>query len=196
MEMQKEKLSEREIAILTFDSEKHQYFWNKKRVPGVSEILKSLGLSRSYDAVDTFYRDRGTAVHKSIELYIKGTLDEESLDPVIVPYFNQAKEWIDNVPLLGKRVEVMEYELDGGYAGTIDLIANDTIYDWKCSKSPDPVSELQGSLYKRLMHKNKFVVIQLTGEGPAIEIPYEASKELAESVLTLYWKWKVKKKEK
>jgi hypothetical protein len=179
--------------MLTFNSEKHQYFWNGKRVPGVSEILKTVGLGRSYEGVDTFYRDRGIATHKAIQLYLKGTLDEDSLDPVVVPYFKQACSWIKAYGASHREAEKMVYSETLNVAGTIDLIMGDCIYDWKCTKSVDPITEIQGAFYKVLSDIPFFLAIQLDGsDGPAIEIPYEAGPELVDAVMTLYRKWKRK----
>src|ERR1041384_2280356 len=72
---------------LRFDSEAHHYWIGKKRIPGVSEILQRVGLVKDYKGIDPYYRDRGIATHKAIELYLKGTLDIESLDPAVKPCF-------------------------------------------------------------------------------------------------------------
>jgi hypothetical protein len=183
---------------LTFDAEKHRYFWNGKRVPGVSEIIKTVGLGRNYESVDTFYRDRGVAVHRAIQLYLNGTLDEESLDPVIVPYFKQAKLWLDerniSESLRGCGAEMVWYSPELNVAGTVDLMwRGKIIYDWKCTKSVDAVTEIQGAFYKALAGADEFIAIQLDGtDGPAKEIPYEAGPELVDAVMTLYRKWKRK----
>jgi|ERR1700761_63512 len=184
--------------MLTFDPEKHHYFWNGKRVPGVNEIIKTVGLGRNYESVDSFYRDRGIATHKAIQLYLKGTLDESTLDPVIVPYFNQAKTCIDkNLKGTKYEAEVMKYSEFHEYAGTLDLVVSHIIYDWKCTKSVDPIAEIQGALYKNIISSQDgeydFRVMQLDGtDGPVKEIHYDASIDLAEAVLTLYRKWKKK----
>lgn len=143
---------------LTFEPEAHVYKVGEETIPSVTQILKELGLSRSYDGVDPFYRDRGTAVHKCIELYLKGTLDELSIDPVCLPYFNAAREF------LGDRCGRFESELplyseSLGYAGTVDLIEHisDTeciIYDAKCTESVDPAAELQLCAYQILVEQN------------------------------------------
>lgn len=183
--------------MLEFDPIKHHYFWDGKRVPGVSEIIKAVGLGRNYESVDTFYRDRGIATHKAIQLYIDCKLDEESLDPVILPYFNQARKWYDDKFEWGRtwklETEVMKYSEKLGVAGTIDFISDPSIFDWKCTKSVDPIAEIQGAFYKVLTSTEKFYVIQLDGsDEPAKEIEYEAGPELVDAVMILYRKWKKK----
>jgi len=180
---------------LIFQEKGHKYFYKGKEVPSVSAVIKAVGLGRNYESVDPFYRDRGIAVHKAIQLYLKGTLDEDSLDPVIVPYFKQAKEWIEKykhgcasfVP------ESMHYNEKLNVAGTVDLILGNNVFDWKCTKSVDPITEIQGAFYKALTGFSFFSAIQLDGsDGPAIEIPYEASPKLVDAVMILYKEWKRK----
>lgn len=184
--------------MLTFDAEKHHYFWNKVRVPGISEIIKTVGLGRDYAGVDTFYRDRGIAVHKCIEFYLNGTLDELTVDPVCVPYLDAFKEWAFYKDVLMLNTEKMLYSVEYNFAGTLDLIAHDWIYDYKCSKNPDPVSEIQGSAQRILAgeysnRNHPFSVLQLPGNGPAKEIHYEAGPELWFATLELFH-WKTKGK--
>ncbi len=167
--------------MLTFDPEKHIYYWKGKPVPGVSEILKETGQAKDWSAVDPFYRDRGSAVHKAIELWVKGELDETSLDPVIVPYFEQFKAWTLKENVAGVLLsENSFYSEEMNFAGTIDLIANQCIWDVKCSKKLDKASEwqyrLQGAAYRTLVKENMkldlpFRVLLLSGEGEAKVIP-------------------------
>lgn len=187
------------VQGLTMDEE-HRYWWNGKRVPGMNEVLKAVGIAKNYpENGDPFYRERGTAVHLAIDLYVKGTLDEESLDPIIIPYFNQARKWLD----ARHAVEICKYRSDGtemmkysekhGVAGTIDMIYKGKIYDWKCTAKVTDDTELKGAFYKEIFGLDSFAAIQLDGsEGPAIEIPYEAGPELVDAVMTLYRKWKRK----
>ena len=186
--------------MLTFDSEKHYYFWNGKRVPGVSEILKTCGLGRTYEDNERgqFYRDRGIATHKCIQLSLKGTLDENSIDDNVAPYYKQAKDWFLRNLGGSWETETMYYSMIFGFAGTIDLITDSHIYDWKCTKNVDPVAEIQGAFYKQLVLENTltemdFSVIQLNGtDWPAEPIPMDASLELVSAVMTLYKRWKRK----
>jgi|SRR6267142_4393602 len=182
--------------MLTFDSEKHIYRWNEKEVPSVSAILRETGQSKDWSAVPDFYRDRGSAVHKAIELWIKGELDETSLDPVIVPYFEQFKAWTLKESVAGLLLaESPFYSETLKYAGTIDLIANHVIWDIKCSKKLDKASEFQysaqGSAYRTLVKENMgldlpFKVLLLTGEGDAKVVPLYAPFVLWENIVGIY----------
>lgn len=178
---------------LRFDAEKHQYFLGKKRIPSVSEILQKVGLSKKYDGVDPFYRDRGIATHKAIELYLKGVLDPLSLDPAVVPCFDAFMKYITAHPL--SKIRHLETPLvseNGSFAGTPDLITEDCIYDWKCSKSHDKVAELQGQAYKILSGRSiPFIVVELHDDGIFETFDYGTSTEQWESVMALY-EWRTK----
>jgi hypothetical protein len=180
---------------LAFNPEDHSYAWEGKPVPGVSAILKETGQAKDWKDVPAYYRDRGIATHAAINLYLKGTLDEESLDPVIVPYFEQFKAWDKQQEMYTPISEQPFYSKRLKYAGTIDLIANGTIYDIKCSKKLDKAStwqyNLQGGAYRTLVLEEQgmtfpFKILLLTGEGEPQVIPLEASVAAWEHVVKLY----------
>lgn len=182
--------------MLSFDYVSHRYTWDGKVVPGVSEILKETGQTKDWSAVDPFYRDRGSAVHKAVELWIKGELDETSLDPVIVPYFEQFKAWVKKEKIAGVLMAESPFYSEAlGFAGTIDLIANQVIWDVKCSKKLDKSSEFQyraqGAAYRTLIRENMgldlpFKLLLLTGEGEAKVIPLHAPYSLWDHILGIY----------
>lgn len=180
---------------LTFNPKTHSYFVDDKRVPGVSEILKTIGLSKSYVGVDPFYKERGIAVHRAIELYLQNNLDESSIDPILKPFFAGFLKYWEKYGTQPIAIEKMLYSPLYGFAGTLDLVAH-KILDWKCSKSHDPVAEIQGMLYQQLWVENydqilPFSVIQLPGDGTYQEFEYERNTDLLISVITLY-QWKIK----
>jgi len=66
--------------------DEHPVYRDGERVvPGVTGIIRAAGLM-DVTGFNDYARDRGTAVHKAIELYERGTLDVDSLDEVITPY--------------------------------------------------------------------------------------------------------------
>lgn len=188
--------SHTELPDLRFDPEKHHYFLGKKRIPGVSEILQKLKLSKDYSEVDNFYAERGKACHKAIELHLKGVLDPSSLDDAIkaqfgafLAYWNEVH---DDEKILA--LEKPMTELNGVFAGTPDLITEKAIYDWKASKSHDRVADLQGQFYKQLAYDNlgitlNFIVVELRDDGSFKEFQYGIDKKELEHVLGL-WGWK------
>lgn len=182
--------------MLTFDSEKHQYAWDGKPVPGVSEILRVTGQAKDWKDVPPFYRERGIVAHKCIELFLKGTLDEDSVDEVVRPYLSQFKEWINQEKGAGLLLsEKPFYSERMMFAGTIDLICNQTIVDIKCSKKLDKDSEwqyqLQGAAYRTLIQENMdkdfpFRILLLTGTGDAKVIPMFSPFSAWEHTIELY----------
>jgi len=92
------------------------------KLPGVTTILKEVG------AIDTrwaqqWHLDRGTAVHKTIELHNKGVLDYDSIDPEVTPYFEQWLEFenVSEIKVLTSEKKVTHETLL--YGGTLDMIA-------------------------------------------------------------------------
>jgi len=107
--------------MITLDKD-HIYRDSAGRVvPGVTGIIRACGLMDSTGWSD-YARDRGTAVHKAIELYERGTLDSRSLSPVVVPYLDN---WIAFKNQTGYRcieTEKRVYHKLYRYAGTLDQI--------------------------------------------------------------------------
>lgn len=180
---------------LEFDSESHIYKWNGVEVPSVSSILRETGQSKDWKDVPPYYRDRGIAVHSAVHLYLEGTLDESSLDPVIVPFFEQFKAWDKDQPLYTPITEKPYYCQRLRYAGTPDLLCNGVIWDIKCSKKLDKASEFQyrcqGSAYKTLLLEDigmtyPFKILLLSGDGKAQIIPLDAPCGLWEHVMGIY----------
>lgn len=179
-----------------FREEDHSYWVNGERYPGVTEILRETGQAKDWSDVPAYYRERGSAVHKAVELWIKGTLDEESLDPVIVPYFEQFTGWARKKGMAGLWLAENSYGSEKMvYAGTIDLIANQTIYDIKCSKKLDNSStwqySMQGAAYRTLAKENlghdyPFCVLLLTGSGEAVEVPLVCSYRAWGHIMGIY----------
>ncbi len=181
---------------LRFDEEKHQYFLGKKRIPGVSEILQKVGLSKDWTGIDPFYAERGKAVHLAIQYFLEHRLDESSLDPVILPYFEGFKKYYNEHPMGITRCEVRG-SFSETFCGTIDCITENEIIDWKCSKSHDKVAELQGQGYKiiecqRLTTPLPFKVVQFPGDGTYEIFDYGNRTDLWDAVMDLY-KWKTGK---
>lgn len=177
---------------LRFEPEGHKYWLGKKRIPGVSEILSKVGLAKTYEGVDTFYRDRGTATHKAIELYLKGRLDQSSLDPAIQPQFRAFLSYWTGRPDTIMQIEHPLAMANGEFAGIPDLVTNWAIYDWKCSKDHDRTAELQGQAYKMLVGGDQtFIVVELHDDGTFEEFNYGDKTDLWPHVLELF-RWKVK----
>lgn len=183
---------------LTFDAETHTYRIGKKRIPSVSEILKKTRQSKDFEGIDPFYANRGTATHLAIRYWLEGRLDESSLDSVVKPHFDAFLAYWRSRSEQVVAIEKPMADLPGSFAGTPDLITGRGIYDWKCSKSHDPVAELQGQAYKILAMANgypvlPFVVVELHDDGTFAEFDYGDGIEEWSAVMELY-RWRTKKR--
>lgn len=181
---------------IALDQETHTYRVDGLVKPGANEIMKAVGLSKDWSGVDTFYRDRGIAVHEAISLYLRDELDDGSLDPVIIPYVQQFKEWLIENQAAGLLLsERPLYSEAHDFCGTVDLIINGTIYDFKCSKRLDKEAERQyrrlGSAYRTLVRDDMgmdlpFKLMLLTGEGKARVLSRDCPYAVWAAVMRLY----------
>lgn len=68
----------------------HIYRLNGTSIPGCTQILAAIGATPGFNFLTPteleFYRSRGHAVHKAIELHIKGTLDKRTIVDEVNPY--------------------------------------------------------------------------------------------------------------
>lgn len=107
------------MNTVTID-ENHVYHDAKGRVvPGVTGIIRACGLMDDH-GWNYYARDRGTAAHKAIELFERGTLDADSLDPVIIPYLDAWLEFKNQTGYASDTIEQIVYNPVYRYAGTLD----------------------------------------------------------------------------
>jgi mRNA-degrading endonuclease HigB of HigAB toxin-antitoxin module len=88
--------------------ENHQYFLDNKPIPGFSEIihdLKIVDLSFVDQYKLTEKAELGTNVHKTLEYYDTGTLDEFSLPTYLEPYLNAYKAFLGDLKPVVETVE-------------------------------------------------------------------------------------------
>lgn len=117
---------------IRFDPDKHEYsvysqtakLWTG--VPSVTTILKDMGFVDASFFTD-YARERGTLVHRIIHWYCEGTLDECTIDDVLLPYFNA---WL-------------AFETDTGFISTETErpLASDL---WRFAGTPDHIGMLNG----------------------------------------------------
>jgi len=107
--------------VLTLD-ERHIYRLDGVEIPGVSEIIKDAGLSSFKDSCDPWYADRGSKVHLACQLWDEADLNEESLDPHIVPYLEAWKKFLAESDAKILANEQMLHHPALLYAGTVDRI--------------------------------------------------------------------------
>ena len=113
--------------------------------PSVTEILSDVGLAPDLSMVKpevlAWASARGTALHRAIELYTKGTLDVDSLHPEIAWAL---KGYLDFVEASGHQPIASELELihpTWGYMGHPDRIGTlrsaegPVLIDWKMTSA-------------------------------------------------------------
>ena len=176
---------------LNFEKETHIYTVNNKTIPSVSKIVNEV-VGLHYIA-DEWYLQRGNAIHKALALYIKGKLNENSIDERIQAYVENGKKAIKDLHLIPTLIETPLYHKTLNFAGTPDLLSDTILIDWKTNHSDN--SEIQLGGYILLLEDNKMNVkkayeISLEGQTYSL-VEYKVSrcKSLFISVLNIYnWK--------
>jgi hypothetical protein len=138
-----QSVKETQMDTIEFREADHSYWAGKKRIPGVTDILKKVGLTKSYEGVDPFYAQRGVATHLANELWMNGKLDEGSLDPQIKPFHMAFRKYVDKTGYKPVDVERVFYHPDLGYACRIDYYGDGLLVDAKCTKSHDRGADYQ-----------------------------------------------------
>ena len=104
-------------------------------LPRVTEILKAAGMIDASHFTD-FARERGTAVHMATAYNDLFTLDETTVDPIILPYLEEWRHWKiqHQVHVLKVEQEIVDETL--GYVGHYDRIVmlngDEWLIDIKC----------------------------------------------------------------
>jgi hypothetical protein len=107
---------------LTFDPATHVYRYGGRVVPSVTQIL---GMLNDFSSVppEKLARaaDFGRNVHAAIDLDNQGALDEEALDPALLPYLNQWRRFLEETGFVVTSSEQRIYHKRLHYAGTLDV---------------------------------------------------------------------------
>ncbi len=72
--------------------ESHQYLVKDKLTISVTQVIEAKHFC------DKYYLERGKAVHRMAELYNRDDLDEETLDPQLIPFLNALKQFKKDAP--------------------------------------------------------------------------------------------------
>lgn len=122
--------------MLTFDADKHIYYWHGHTVPSVTQIIGAwLPVKGSDFYFNTFtgaiiYADKfeaagevGSAIHKACGYIASGQgVDLEAIDPDLIPPLEQFSKWWDAFKVKPILVERPMYSKKYGFAGTPDII--------------------------------------------------------------------------
>lgn len=110
------------VAVIHFDEATHVYMLDDRLVPSVTQCLSVI--NNLYDNVSPELLERarmfGVHCHRMVDLFNRGELDEERLDPELVRYLATYKQF-----LFDSKFEMVESECKVaskvlGYAGTFD----------------------------------------------------------------------------
>lgn len=108
---------------IIFDEGTHTYTYNGKVLKSITTFLSELGISPSYQSVNTELleksKDRGNVIHKEIEDYIKFGADTES------KVLMQFVRWLKDNELTVIDSEYIVYSIDDLLAGKVDLLLKD-----------------------------------------------------------------------
>jgi len=194
------------MSVLTFREEDHTYWLDGLReVPSVSEVLKqarvTADLSKIPPKVLERKRNIGTALHKAAEYLIEGTLDRESLDFALLPYFKGLEKFF-----VEKRPDVISYEAMGWnedlwVAGTWDLRyasqngEGDHRTDYKTTYAKYASWGPQLALYDEIDGHTNRDVLWLKKDGTYALLPYQDDEDYSIGcAAALLYNWRKERK--
>ena len=152
------------MAKFSFDEPTHTYYLDGVKIPSVSEIIAPLSdYSNIGKALLENAANYGKAVHKTIELYIKGTLDEDNLSEPLKRALAEYQKMVQEYYMRGCEIifcEAMLYDEKLIFAGTLDIIAEEAIIDIKTRKYNPTTDDLQLAGYEILAggKRNKYIL--------------------------------------
>lgn len=112
------------IVTPDFDAEQHRYTYRGLPLVSVTQALRLAGLSTDPRWFPPGSAERGTAVHLATQFDDEGTLDESTLDPVIVPYLLAWRRFKVEMGFHPLNIEQRKAQIGTpSFAGTIDRVA-------------------------------------------------------------------------
>lgn len=106
---------------LYFGRDTHTFAANGEPLISVTTVLKQAGMTPDYSFVDPWYAQRGTYIHKATELWENGTLDEDTIDPLISGYVDAYKACRRDFPVTVTGQEIRLWHPQLKFAGIIDM---------------------------------------------------------------------------
>lgn len=83
-------------------------------------LLRKLGFMEDSHYYTQYGRDRGSLAHEVARMHLAGTLDEESVDSVLVPYYHAVLRFLADTGFIFTRTEFIVYSETWDYASKID----------------------------------------------------------------------------
>ena len=167
--------------ILSYFDETHQYFIGPRQYDSVADAVQSgaeepPSVTTMMKPIDPFFnsaaaqrpgvkenieakRDFGTYVHSTIELWLNDELDESQLHPSLKPALDAFILWYHDNPNGILRSEIRIYHASLRYAGTVDIIMYDHIYDIKTRKFNRDKDAIQLVAYKQAAITQKLCTV-------------------------------------
>lgn len=136
----------------------------------VTSVIQSAGLVDS-SHFSEYAATRGTYLHLATHYYDAGELDESSLDPVILPFLNGYKKFLQETGFVVEESEKRIFSTELGVTGQLDKLGKfpdgrKAIIDLKTGVFI-PAHEVQLAAYHLLLGDRKFLKfgLYLTKEG-------------------------------
>jgi len=180
--------------MIEFDEAAHIYKVDGEPFVSVTQVIAAAGLYG--DATQYFTersRDRGRFVHKAIELYLLGKLDESTIDPDLRGYFDAYLKFERDTGFFPGFIEHTLYSIPLQIAGRVDLIGpwkgGAAILDIKTSATPSPATGIQLAGYEYLYGSPaKRFALHLGAEGKyrLIEFSDRADRGVFLAAVTLF----------
>lgn len=192
---------------LQFDPVAHSFAWKGQDKPGVSRVLRDMGMATSWYKEDPIYRERGSAVHVAADLIDAGEFSEEGTHSLLLGYTRGYAKFLADTGFKAERSEVRVYSSAYQVAGIPDKWGyvpsrKRWLLDIKSGKSAPRGVELQLGLYRLILSDcvtdtgealaEKFddaKCVHLAGDGTYTLIDCSDSKWLTHSLAAtnLWW---------
>ena len=181
---------------VTFNSLNHEYTAHGVKYPSVTQVISSAGLYGDTSFFTDYSRDRGTFVHLAIQLHLSGELDEDTIDPVILPYFEAWTSFVKEAGYVSDECEKVMASDIYHFAGTIDHIGHLNghfcLLDVK-SGAPSPSHAIQTAGYSILLKhpgvKRFSLYLKDNGTYKLIENKDRQDEQIFKAALAVYF-WK------
>lgn len=190
------------IGGVTFKEDTHQYFDESGiEVPSVTQILKVAGLTGFGMEGTELHSDesmtRGKAAHQAIHFLEKGTLDESTVDEIVIPYVDAYKKFKKDTGYKPFKMECLLLHQQRRFAGTLDGIGHienqPVLLEYKTG-SYQPWHKLQVAGYRAALGDDfkttKDYVLELKSNATYTlhKVAYEVTEELLFfSLVNLYY---------
>ena len=109
---------------LRFIPETHEYFVGSQKAPSVTQVLSAVNIHQASGFATEHDMWVGTASHKAIELHIRGTLDESTLDERLAPRLDAFKAFQAMTGFICDETETPHAHPSVLVAGTPDIVGH------------------------------------------------------------------------